>query len=213
MAYYAVLEGRQRGIFRTWEECKKHVHGYKGAKFKKCETKECAEAFMTYKSYKPSKDGTLITCSDLKEGEVIAFVDGSFKEGINCCGYGIIMIDKEGKETRLAGSEDHPMYVAVRNVGGELLGAAIAVSEAIKMGFKKVYLHFDYEGIEKWITTEWRTNTDLTELYRVKMKEMMEHIEVVFIKVPAHTGIHYNEIADSLAKSAVDQYDKGEANE
>lgn len=33
--YYAVKRGRKRGIFRSWEECKKHVLSYSGARYKK----------------------------------------------------------------------------------------------------------------------------------------------------------------------------------
>ena len=44
--YYAVKVGRRPGIYRTWDECKKNVHGYKGAIFKGFVTQEEAERFM-----------------------------------------------------------------------------------------------------------------------------------------------------------------------
>lgn len=42
--YYVVWSGRKTGIFETWEECKKQVHGVKGAKYKSFPTKQEAEA-------------------------------------------------------------------------------------------------------------------------------------------------------------------------
>ncbi len=33
--YYVVWEGRARGIFDSWEECKEQVDNFKGAKYKK----------------------------------------------------------------------------------------------------------------------------------------------------------------------------------
>ena len=32
--YYVVWEGRARGIFDSWEECKEQVDNFKGAKYK-----------------------------------------------------------------------------------------------------------------------------------------------------------------------------------
>ena len=32
--FYAVLAGRQPGIYKTWAECQRQVIGFKGAKFK-----------------------------------------------------------------------------------------------------------------------------------------------------------------------------------
>ena len=40
--YYAVRKGTVTGIFRTWEECKKNVHGYSGAEYKSFKTLEDA---------------------------------------------------------------------------------------------------------------------------------------------------------------------------
>lgn len=33
--YYAVKKGAQTGIFETWEECRRMVHGFAGAVYKK----------------------------------------------------------------------------------------------------------------------------------------------------------------------------------
>ena len=44
--YYAVRKGTVTGIFRTWEECKKNVHGYSSAEYKSFKTLEEAEAYM-----------------------------------------------------------------------------------------------------------------------------------------------------------------------
>ncbi|NBA86163.1 ribonuclease H [Emticicia sp. CRIBPO] len=43
--YYAVWEGREQGVFDTWEKCKKQIDGFEGAKYKSFETeKEAHEA-------------------------------------------------------------------------------------------------------------------------------------------------------------------------
>ena len=41
--YYAVKKGRQPGIYLNWEDCKKQVHGFPGAIYKKWKTRKDAE--------------------------------------------------------------------------------------------------------------------------------------------------------------------------
>ena len=43
---YAVRKGHKTGLFYTWDECKKAVHGYSGAEYKGFLTKDEAEAFL-----------------------------------------------------------------------------------------------------------------------------------------------------------------------
>ena len=45
---YAVFAGRQKGIFDTWEECKKYVHGFKGARYKKFRNLPAAKYFARH---------------------------------------------------------------------------------------------------------------------------------------------------------------------
>ena len=53
--FYAVRIGRKPGIYSTWDECKSHTHGFKGAKFKKFPTLDAAAAFVGGKTAE-SKD-------------------------------------------------------------------------------------------------------------------------------------------------------------
>jgi len=46
--YYAVRNGREPGIYRTWEECKAQVDGYAKAQFKGFTSLEEAEAYLGY---------------------------------------------------------------------------------------------------------------------------------------------------------------------
>ena len=44
--FYAVAAGRATGVFRSWDECRRQVTGFKGAAFKAFGTSEEAEAFV-----------------------------------------------------------------------------------------------------------------------------------------------------------------------
>jgi ribonuclease HI len=50
MKFYSVVKGRERGIFKTWEECQKQVTGFKGAKFKSFATLSQAQAWSALSS-------------------------------------------------------------------------------------------------------------------------------------------------------------------
>ena len=79
--YYAVLSGRQPGIYKNWAECQRQVVGVKGARFKGFVT--LAEA----QSYMEGSEGTKAFDADsLKQGTVI-FVDGSYRHGCYSWGF------------------------------------------------------------------------------------------------------------------------------
>jgi len=42
--FYVVWEGRFKGIFNNWDDCKKAVHGFNGAKYKGFTDRNSAEA-------------------------------------------------------------------------------------------------------------------------------------------------------------------------
>ena len=44
--YYAVRVGRRQGIYKSWSDCKEQVLGVSGAKFKKFNSLEEAQAFV-----------------------------------------------------------------------------------------------------------------------------------------------------------------------
>ena len=63
-----------------------------------------------------------------------------------------------------------------------------------------ICIYYDYEGIEKWATHQWKANKIGTQNYQKFMDESRQKIQISFIKVLAHSGDIYNEIADFLFK-------------
>ena len=139
----------------------------------------------------------------MPENMVIAYVDGSFEKSINRYAFGCVILTPDGREIRKSGSGSNPTGTAIRNVAGEMLGAMNAVKWAQENGYPAVEIRYDYEGVEKWVTGAWRAKTPLTSKYAAHMQEAGKNIQISFCKVAAHTGNHYNEEADQLAKSAL----------
>lgn len=213
LAFYAVKKGRKLGIYKTWSECEEQVKGYSDAKYKKFKTLDEARSFIGNEEIEEKiplieenkneskKDNSLIDI-DLEDDEVIAYVDGSFDLASFTYSYGVVYISNEGKTT-YSGRESDKDLAAMRNVSGELRGAIEAMKIAQEDGKKRLYLHYDYMGIEEWAQGHWKTNKDGTRRYKEFYDEIKKDLKVVFVKVKAHAGIKYNEEADKLAKEAL----------
>lgn len=203
---YAVRKGHKTGLFNTWAECQKATAGYSGAEFKSFTDKEEAIAFLEMKTVKTvsgDKDKEAAGIVEVPENMVIAYVDGSFEKSIGRYAFGCVILTPDGQEIRRSGSGSDPAGAAIRNVAGEMLGAMNAVKWARENDYPAVEIRYDYEGVEKWVTGVWRAKTPLTSKYAAHMQEAGNKIRISFCKIAAHTGNHYNEEADQLAKSAL----------
>lgn len=63
--YYVVWEGRRKGIFDSWEDCKVQVFGFEGAKYKSFESKKEAE-----EAFKQGANKTLYAAAKDKTGTI-----------------------------------------------------------------------------------------------------------------------------------------------
>lgn len=192
--YYAVRKGKTPGIYDTWDECKDQVMGYSGAEYKKFNTENEAKNFMEIGTDKkrdiPISDETMI-----------AYVDGSYNSLDGSYSYGAVIISNEGTQ-EFGERFKKDKYSEHRNVIGEIRGSVFAMNLALKNGYKRLILHYDYEGIEKWATGAWKRNKEATILYHEYFKSIKDKLKVDFVKVKAHSGDKYNEMADKLAKEA-----------
>ena len=139
---------------------------------------------------------------DIAEDEIVAYVDGSYKKDTLEYGYGVVLILKD-EVIELFGKGENPEVAKSRNVTGELFGSIRAISEAIKLKKKKITVFYDYQGILSWANGEWKCNLPLTIGYRDKIKDFRKEIEILFVKVKAHSNDKYNDLADHLAKKSL----------
>ena len=191
--YYAVRKGRKTGIFESWEKCQKHITGYSGAEFKKFKELHHAETYLSAESLNNAAN------DDLKG--LHAYIDGSFSEKITETGYGaVILFDGEIIHTIKGSSKK---YIDMRNVAGELFAAAVSIKWALDNGYQSISLHHDYSGIAHWAKGEWKTNQEGTINYKKFIDDISKKINISFVKVKGHSGDTYNDMADKLAKEAL----------
>lgn len=209
--YYAVKKGLSTGVFFTWDECKKMVDGYPGAIYKSFPTFEEAECFVKGVPY-VKVEGSALTATNqgknsavdvvYEPGALIAYVDGSYNVATEEFSYGMVLL-AEGVEETFSEKYADAELASMRNVAGEIKGAEVAMRFAVEKGYRKLYLYHDYEGIAKWCQGLWKTNKEGTIAYKAYYDSIKDRLEVVFMKVAAHTGVTYNEMADKLAKKAL----------
>lgn len=149
---------------------------------------------------KSRESGTGETPND---GELLAYVDGSYDDHIKKYAFGCVFLLSDGRIFTEYGNGDNEQSLQHRNVTGEMLGAMYAVKFAMLNGFRSVEIRYDYQGIEKWVTGEWRSKTELTRKYAVSMREWGKSVSIRFMKVTAHTNVRYNELADKMAKTGL----------
>lgn len=217
--YYAVRVGKVPGIYSTWEECKAQVDGVSGALYKSFPSLEEAEHYIQKADENDAKITTAVDLSSvdfnaqvescisaLCENEVIAFVDGSYDATGEKSAFGAIIFSQGGNRdvlyksfTKQLGEE----FISLRNVAAELEGVKEAINWAIQYNKTKISIYYDYEGIEKWATGQWKANKAITKDYVCFIQEKRLSLQIEFIKVPAHAGVKFNEEVDTIAKSAL----------
>lgn len=213
--YYAVKTGRKTGIFSTWADCKPWVDGYAGAEYKGFAALSEAKAYLgevcvgeeAVRTAEQSLQETVNMRTEAaalpKQGTLLAYVDGSYDDSVKKYAFGCVFLLPDGTIYTEYGNGDKEQSLQLRNVTGEMLGAMFAVKFAIKNGFSKIEIRYDYMGIEKWVTGEWRSKTELTQKYAAAMRKWGTEISISFTKVAAHTNVEYNELADKLAKIGI----------
>lgn len=209
---YAVKKGMRTGIFETWEECKAAVDGYSGAEYKGFKTKGEALEYLGIEESEYIQESLdlqsgfrmeSVSANPMDKDLLVVYVDGSYEHSLLKYAFGCVFLLPDGRVLTENGSGNNPESAKLRNVTGEMLGAMFAVKWAMKNGFRRIELRYDYEGVEKWVTGAWKSKTELTQKYAEAMRNWGKKITMSFTKVAAHTNVFYNEMADKLAKEAL----------
>lgn len=204
--FYVVKKGKSPGIYHTWEQCRAQVEGFAGAVYKGFATREEANAFageelaeQTTLSFEEPEE----TPVPLPAGEeALAYVDGSYnvKTGEYSCG---VVFFFAGEEKHLAQKGEEEELASMRNVAGEIMGARLAMEEAVRCGARSLTIVHDYQGVASWCTGEWKANKEGTKAYKAYFDSLQGKLAIQFQKVKGHSGDTYNDLADELAKGVI----------
>jgi len=129
-------------------------------------------------------------------GHYEIYVDGSFINGSS--GYGAVVLRNGQAVAELSGTVDASVVKDTRQVAGELVAVKEALKWCLQHSVNEVWIYYDYFGIEKWATREWKANLPLTTEYARYINECP--VKIHWRKVNSHTGNRWNDRADLLAK-------------
>ncbi len=226
--YYAVKSGLTRGIYLTWEDCRKNVEGFEGAVYKSFASVEEAAAFlegtsgMSAGTEEPVDMGAgteepvdmstgteeviaPAMAEDIPEmapGEAVAYVDGSYNVATKEYACGVVLFHDGRTETFSKRFAD-PDRAEMRNVAGEIEGSMCAMNYCLEHDIRELTIYYDYAGVEHWCTGAWKANKEGTRAYRDYYEKVSQRVRIHFVKVKGHSGDKYNDMADKLAKQAI----------
>jgi ribonuclease HI len=195
--YYSVFKGFNKGIYRSWKDCEKEVKGYKGAIYKKFKCENEAKEFLN--------NGVLI---DERNEILKVYTDGScINNGKKCSKGGIGIYFGDGDSRNVSKKLECDK---VTNNVAELsaLNEALDILEEcdsdiiIYTDSKYVILcctsYGKKQSVKNWI--EDIPNKDLVKLVYNKFLSK-KNVKLEYVR--GHNNNYGNEMADKLARDAV----------
>lgn len=194
--FYAIKNTKE--IFTNWAECQEALKSVQAPVYKGFATEDEALAFI-------ENDTEILT----EVPDTCFFVDGSYNPKIEFVGGAFIYV-KDGviKESIGINSYADPTdpkedWSSMRNVAGEIKAVLEVLKFCKNKHIKNITICYDYQGLECWANGYWKAKNQFTYDYAKEIRNMrIEGYDIKFVKVKAHTGVHFNEIVDSLAKLA-----------
>lgn len=129
MKHYAVVCGRQPGIYTDWLTTESMVNGYPGAIFKSFYTKREAEAFILKSTSNPKQNVAIEPSTLPLIDKNIIYTDGVLID--NVCGFGVIIIASNGDKITAYGKVPLPSNNIVAKLYAIYVGLSLVKGNAI----------------------------------------------------------------------------------
>ena len=106
---------------------------------------------------------------------------------------------------------DNPIFTKTNNAGGEVLASLVGIMDAsfICNGEQSILnIYYDYKGVKEFLTGGYVARDDGMVQYVLAVRSVLDknpNVELKFHKVKSHTGVKYNELADSVARGFIPQ--------
>ena len=136
---------------------------------------------------------------------MIAFVDGSYEKFSKTYGSGIAVLDLEKdtvEEHKEAGIDKWDQW----NIVGEVEASKYAIKLAKEKGMKRLCIYHDLKNLSLWASGSWQAKNEYTQDYVRYIEEYSKDVDITFVKVKGHSANRYNDIADRLAREAIEEY-------
>lgn len=163
--YYVIWEGRKKGIFETWDECKKYVDNFFGAKYKSFPSRVSAETAYSdgYKKYWGLKQKTKKILSEEEIRKIGLPIENSISVDGACEGNpGIAEYQGVNTITKTKLFHGGPFQEGTNNIM-EFLALAHAIAYCKKRGLE-VSIYSDSRIAISWVKQKkCKTNLEHTD--------------------------------------------------
>lgn len=189
MKFYAVKNGRKKGVYKTLPECMEQVKDYDDAIWCRFTTEENATSFVNQKINK-------------EHFENYAYTDGSCNGEHTRHGFGVILYTPS--ETYiLQGRTNIIETTYISSLIAELQAQKAVIKKARELSITSLTIYYDCSNAINLILKGYTTTNPKVNAYIGYIKSSLPFININYVKVKAHSGIEGNEIADRLAKQAI----------
>ena len=138
------------------------------------------------------------------QGGLQVYVDGSFIDGK--IGYAFVVVQDGAVAHEHCGQVRDNWLLDMHQVGGEIKAVLEAIAWCQDRSIKEAEILYDFAGLELWATGQWEAKKPATQKYARFAAEWP--VAVRWRKIESHTGDHWNERADELAKKGALQQKK-----
>lgn len=133
---------------------------------------------------------------------ITIYTDGSYNPSIKTYGAGIVVCKGNIVIDKI--KYNSTKYHSAKNIAGEILASVEAIAYCKEKGYNDIVINHDYIGIGNWADGVWKTKQELTIKYKAFVNSYRDSgMNIKFNHVKAHSGNKMHDLADKLAKEAV----------
>lgn len=204
---YAIKRGRIVGKVYSWDECLQATKGYPSAEYKSFKSDVEADAYLRGEEVVKAIDnkGNKVEIKKpVSEDVVNLFCDGGYKDDMYSFGTYLECANKDYLACGMFDTNSVAYQTGARNIIGECVGCLSGLELLASLGYKRVNIYHDYEGLSKWVTGEYKAKSEIALRYKSTFEAIVRQygIQYRFFYVNGHKGIRGNEIADKLSTRA-----------
>ena len=117
----------------------------------------------------------------IKKSDSYAYISGCFNNSTKTYGYGGLIIHNE-ETHKIQGKGNEKNLIQLGSVGSQIAASKETIKKAIELGVKNIDIFYDYDGIEKWATREWKAKNEETKNYYNFILNIKPEITINFRK-------------------------------
>ncbi|GAB4815241.1 hypothetical protein N2152v2_002287 [Parachlorella kessleri] len=211
--FYAVVRGKQPGLYRSWAECSSQVKSYPGNLFKGFASEAEAVQYLANNNVmvttSPGKGAAFAAAqppgaASQREESLAQEFDGASKRNPGPAGFGAVLYD-DATNTEVARLCQYMGHMHTNNQA-EYAGLIAGLQAALELGFTHIKVLGDSTLIIKQVLGEYQVkNTGLQPYHKVAVELSRQFKNFEARQVPRDQ----NKVADALSNEAIANYRSG----